>query len=384
MPAHAVADPAARRHIVVDGRELTGRPTGVGRYLLGILREWARAGTPHRITVIIPGPVPADVAALAPVIGVHPLPAQPLGTWFEQMVLPGVMRALRPDVVLAPAYTAPLRLPAPLVLVVHDVSFFAHPEWFGPREGWRRRLLTRLSARRAAIVATVSQFSASEITRYLGVPASRIRITPNAAPPLAHAHDRGPAQPPTVLYVGTLLERRHIEELIAGFALAASRVPAARFVLAGDDRNVPPFDIPALARQHGVEGRVEWRRYVSDAELASLYAAAHVFTFVSEYEGFAITPMEALAAGVPCVLQDTAVAREIYDGAALFVAPTPDAIGGAITTLLTDPGAGAALVAAGQARLSRYSWADSAARLLEALLDAVPAVPPRGARTGRR
>ena len=52
------------------------------------------------------------------------------------------------DVLFAPAYTAPLRLDAPTVVAIHDLSFVAHPEWFRLREGVRRRWLTGMSAER--------------------------------------------------------------------------------------------------------------------------------------------------------------------------------------------------------------------------------------------
>ncbi len=61
------------------------------------------------------------------------------------------------------------------------------------------------------------------------------------------------------------------------------------------------------------------RSYVPDAELASLYARAAVFVFLSEYEGFGLTPLEALRAGVPIVVLDTPVAREVYGDAAVYV-----------------------------------------------------------------
>ena len=116
------------RHVVIDGRELAGRPTGVGRYLLALLAEWARDPGDRRYTVIVPGAVPAALAALAPAITVDPLPASATGTWYEQTTLAGRVRDLAPDVFFAPAYTAPLRLPCPLVVTIHDVSFFALPQ----------------------------------------------------------------------------------------------------------------------------------------------------------------------------------------------------------------------------------------------------------------
>ena len=71
------------------------------------------------------------------------------GTWWEQTHLRRAVRANPPDVFFAAAYTAPLALGVPLAVTIHDVSFVAHPEWFRPREGARRRLLTRQAARAA-------------------------------------------------------------------------------------------------------------------------------------------------------------------------------------------------------------------------------------------
>ena len=69
------------------------------------------------------------------------------GTFWEQTTLFGAARQDGLDVFFAPAYTAPLRLEVPTVLLVHDLSFVTHPEWFRVREGLRRRLLTRWASR---------------------------------------------------------------------------------------------------------------------------------------------------------------------------------------------------------------------------------------------
>ena len=74
-----------------------------------------------------------------------------------------------------------------------------------------------------------------------------------------------------------------------------------------------------LATAKGVSERITFRGYVSDAELGTLYGRASVFAFLSEYEGFGMTPLEALAAGVPAVVGDTPVAREVYRSAARYV-----------------------------------------------------------------
>jgi glycosyltransferase involved in cell wall biosynthesis len=254
------------------------------------------------------------------------------------------------------------------VVLVHDVSFFAHPEWFGWREGLRRRWLTRASARRARAVVTVSGFSRGEIDRYLGVGGDRVVLAPPGSPPPI----RTPSVPraPVVLHVGSLFQRRHLPEMIEAFALVARTLPAARFVLIGDNRTSPRQDPRQLAAAHGIGDRVEWRDYVSDEDLDRAYRSARAFLFLSDYEGFAMTPLEAAARGVPSVLLDTPATREVYGHAALRVPLDPTAIAAALRRLLEDDAAHAAIVAEVQARLASYSWSTSAATILRTLTEA--------------
>ena len=350
-------------HIAIDGRELFGKPTGVGRYLLEVLKEWAQV--PHHFSVIVPHEPTAPLRHLGERFQWVVESGAGSGTRWEQTRLPRALARAMPDVFFAPANTAPLRLPCPFVVAVYDVSFFAHPEWFGRREGWRRRWLTRSAARRARTVVTVSEFSRQEIARYLGTPLENIEVAFPGSP--ATQHSPAVDREPVVLYVGSLFNRRRIDDLMRGFAETAVRVPAARLVLVGDNRTSPRVDPNELARTLGIADRFTWHSYVDDAEVSRLYATARVFAFLSEYEGFGIPPLEAISHGVPVVLLDTAVAREIYGTGAVFVPPVPREIGGALQRLLTDPAAHASVLEAGRARLALYSWSRTARALLSAL-----------------
>lgn len=358
-------------HIGVDGRELLGRPTGVGRYLAEILGAWIGDPTwPHRLTIFVPSSPGDDLRARFPNVDWHVVASTSTGTRWEQMRLPRAITRAGVDVFFAAGYTAPLRLACPFVVAIYDVSFFAHPEWFGWREGLRRRWITRSAARRARRVVTISEFSAREIVRWIGIRRDAIAIAPPGAPPMVDDGDAGPREP-IVLFVGSLFNRRRIPDLISAFAAAAGDVPNARLVLAGDNRTSPRIDPRALASTTGVGDRVEWRAYVTDAELAELYGRARVFAFLSDYEGFAMTPMEALARGVAPALLDTPVAREVYEGAAMFVPDDPTAIGAALRTLLIDDTARRRLVEAGRERLRAFSWRQAAATIRTALEEAV-------------
>jgi glycosyltransferase involved in cell wall biosynthesis len=354
--------------IGVDARELLGDSTGVGRYLAELLLRWsARADADRRhFTLYAPEPLSLDLpraAMTTRVIGGG------RGTWWEQTHLRRAVRGDRLDLFFAPAYTAPLGTGLPLALTIHDISFIAHPEWFRAGEGLRRRWLTRRGASLASVIFTDSQFSRTEIERYLRVDSGRIQvIPPGTSPP--RTPPAGPAQPrePLVLYVGSLFNRRRLPDLIAAFALATRRRPDARLVIVGDNRTWPRQDLTAVAAAHAVTAKTDFRSYIPDAELASLYARASVFAFFSEYEGFGLTPLEAMAAGVPPVVLDTPVAREVYGDAALFVAHG-DVEGAArtIDRLLSEPAAARAVLERAPAILARYSWADTAERTLAQL-----------------
>jgi glycosyltransferase involved in cell wall biosynthesis len=353
--------------IGIDGRELGGQSTGVGRYLGCLLHEWALSATEHTFSLYSPD---GKVALPAGLVGEVVVVPGAGGTRWEQIDLAGAVRRDRPDVLFAPGYTAPLRIGIPSVVVVHDVSFVAHPEWFSWREGARRRLLTRLSARRARYVLTVSEFSRQEIVTALAIEDSKVRVVRHGIglPVTAHA---GTRREPLVLFVGTILNRRHVPLLIEAFSRIAGQLPAARLEIVGRNRTHPHQDVASLVDRAGLGPLVSIRDWIPDGALADLYARATAFAFLSEYEGHGLTPLEALAAGVAPVVLDTPVAREAYGEAAIRVAADASVVAAALRDAL-DPSSvrRAAIMREAPAVLARYDWRRAARETLAILEEA--------------
>jgi glycosyltransferase involved in cell wall biosynthesis len=355
--------------VAIDARELLGRSTGVGRYLSGLLDAWQTLPSAALHEFVLCAPTPIDSLLLQSGRTTSAIGGGGTGTWWEQTSLPGLVTRAQADVLFAPAYTAPLFSRTPTVVAIHDVSFAARPEWFSRREGMRRRLLTRLSARRAARVLTISDFSRREIVNRLGIDPHKVDVAYPGISPVGS----GPLAPlqhsdPTVLYVGSLFTRRHIPELIMGVAALARRRPDTRLEIVGDNRTTPHVDMDSLVARAGMGAHVRIRSYVADETLGALYRSARAFVFLSDYEGFGLTPLEALAAGLPIVVLDTPVAREVYADAALYVSrPDPPLIEAALERVLTDEVERTRILAAGRAVLSRYSWRTCAEQVLDVL-----------------
>ena len=361
--------------IAVDARELCGRPTGVGRYLSELLAEWANdpEAARHGWTLY---------AHERPTIGapwsdsIRVLGGSGGSAW-EQWTFPRALSRDRPDVLFAPGYTAPLTAPAPTVLTVHDVSFFARPEWFSYREGRRRRLLTAWSARRARVVITDSLFSKSEIVTHIGLPEASIRVIPlgirrgepSFGTSVRNPREEPPAREPIVLYVGSVFARRRVDQLIASFDRVVDRVPSARLEIVGENRTVPHIDLEARRRGARHADRISIRSYVDEATLRGLYARASAFAFLSEYEGFGLTPLEALSSGIPPVLLDTPIARETCGPAARYVpaANMSDALVAALCDFLSDGASRDAVLQHAPGVLARYQWPAAAAATLHAI-----------------
>jgi glycosyltransferase involved in cell wall biosynthesis len=363
--------------IAIDARELAGLPTGVGRYLGEIIRAWGALpeAMEHDFILCAPATTTYD-GPLRVSMAVEP----GTGTAWEQRTLPRLARASSTDVLFCPGYSGPIFGSTPMVVAIHDVSFAAHPEWFRWREGLRRRIVTRASARRAARVLTLTEFSKREIVDHLGVPADRIDVVYPGVTPVTVGRGFSPATEapsigalsaglkpcPTLLYVGSIFNRRHVPETIKGFEHLARRRPDATLTIVGDNRTFPRIDLEHVAHDHE---RVTIRSYVSDDALRELYRGARAFVFLSEYEGFGLTPLDALAAGIPIVVLDTPVAREVFGEAAIYVAePTPPLVEAALEAALFDEGARAAALAQAPAIVARYSWSACARGVLQVLI----------------
>lgn len=292
------------------------------------------------------------------------------------------------DVVHVPHFSAPIVSPgAPLVVTAHDAIPLVLEPYRASRAMRARLAIVRQTVKRARIVITPSHHAASDIKRLLHVSASGIRVIPEAADgayrPATDDTERRAAtavgerlgvRGRYIFNAGGYDVRKNLPVLLEAFALALPRLrqPVA-LVIAGapHSRNqaiFPPLG-PVIER-HGLTDKVILTGFVTERDKLALYQAASLYVTPSSYEGFGLTPLEAMACGIPTIAADRTSLPEVVGAGGILVPPEVVPVSDAIVRVLTNDPLAGELARRAVARAATFSWRDTARQTLAAYRDA--------------
>jgi glycosyltransferase involved in cell wall biosynthesis len=328
--------------VIIDGRPLVGRRTGIGVHTAEIAR---RLG-------VEPPPLVATHAAIEDQEGLERcrfrVDAAPNGILWQQFVLP---RLAREGVLWGPHGTIPLSLRIPAVVTLHDFTSISMPGRHRVKTIASFNLFIGRSLAKAARVAAVSRVVAEEAVRGFGVPRNRITIVPNGVDEFFSPGDG--TEGDYILFVGTLEPRKGVADLLA--AWEALPEPRPRLILCGD---------AGWGARLRHRAGVEVTGYVDRERLRALYRGAQAFVYPSRHEGFGIPPLEAMACGTAVIATRTGAIADYAGDAALLVNPGDvHGLHDALAGLLRDAPLRRDLRARAAERASHYRWEASAATM---------------------
>jgi glycosyltransferase involved in cell wall biosynthesis len=310
--------------------------------------------------------------------------------WWEQVGLPRAVRATgrNLDLVHIPYFSAPAVKRLPYVVTIHDLIPMMLPAYHGSLAMRAYLQLVGRTTRAAALVLTDSEHSRSDIERLLGIRAERMRVIPLAADQqfspgttladcaaIEAARQRYGLERPFVLNTGGLDARKQVPVVIEAFARAMSCMSSEHDLVivgrahTGNRRMYPPLE--PVIRRHGLEARVHLVGGVPEEDFIALYRGAEAFVFASAYEGFGLTPLEAMACGAPVICSNRSSLPEVVGDAGLLVEPEPREIAAAILRLLGDGALRVEYRSRGIERSRTFTWKRAAEMTVEAYRDAL-------------
>lgn len=249
--------------------------------------------------------------------------------------------------------------------------------YWSMRSSWRDELSARLlfflhkrALRRADVVVAISEETKQSVIRLFGVPAERITVVYLSHVPLGEKKVSLPIPDNFFLFAGVLKERKNVAGIINAFSLFAKTNKTHELLIAGKQDGAYAESLRQLARTLGVEKRVRFVGYVTNAQLAYLYTKAQAFVFPSFIEGFGMPVLEAMSAGLPVITSSQGALAEVAGDAALLVDPRyPEDIAAAMSRIADDPQLREELKEKGLARAGQFSWQKTAEEILEIITD---------------
>lgn len=344
------------KQIIINGRFLTQKPTGVNRFAYEICK--ALQNLKLNFVLIVPKK--------------HVLEDYDISN-FQIEYVEGFSSHLW-DFISLPKYLGKIKCEYLLltftglgpifdknhIVTVHDLAFLENPSWYSKKYYYFYKLFTPILIRRAKLVLTVSEFSKNEILKYYPFAKGKIEVIYNAISDSIIDRERKPISEKYFLAVSSIDPRKNFARLIAAFKKA--HIPNIKLYIIGKyDR------VFAMNNDLNVHvDNVEFLGYVDNIELARYYSNAIALIYPSLYEGFGIPPMEAIANKCPVLLSDIPVFHEIYGDSVKYFDPydvddisnkLKQAIGYVDSELYENM----------ELMVSKYSWEKSANKILKIL-----------------
>jgi len=372
-------------HIAIDAHSVGTQLGGNESYAINLIEALARIDPINRYTLYV-----TKEAAIDRFQGRWPnfkvrrlLPHTPLVR--IPLTLALELRR-RPVDLLHVQYTAPPSSPCPMIATIHDLAFEHLPETFNRRSWMQLRLTVRRTARRAAHIITVSEYSREDLCRTYGIQSQRITVTPEAAPPhfapvtneteLRKIRESYGIGADYIVSLSSIQPRKNLVRLIEAYSSlrrvrSDSKLP--KLVLAGK-RGWLDREIFRAAKQTGFGKDILFIGYVPEPDLPALYSGAIGFVYPSYFEGFGLPVVEAMQCGTPVIAGNRTSIPEVAGDAALLVDPfDTGALTNAISRLIDDADLRASLRERGLKRAREFDWETTAELTLQAYRRAVTA-----------
>ncbi len=358
--------------------------TGSGQYMTHLLAALAEIDHDNDYVLLGPQPLEQSTTPAFP-YQVKPVPGFANNRenfeklLWEQLTGPAAAREAGVDLFHVPYFAPPLLPRTPTIVTIHDVIPLRLPLYQAGTKVKAYMRLVSQAAHNATMIITISQHARQDIIDALKIPSERIRVIYQAAgaeyrpvtdpATLAAARARYGLGERYIFYLGGLDQRKNVPQLVRAFAHLYSKIgdPKLQLLVAGnpDLQSGPLFPDPRpVAAGLGMTGQIIYR-FIEEEDKPALYSGASLFVFPSLYEGFGLTPLEAMSCGTPVVCSNRTSLPEVVGEAAISIDPDDlDAMVDAMQLVLTQNELRTDLRSRSLQQAAQFSWHKTARETL--------------------
>ena len=357
--------------------------TGLGQYLLHLTNTLMEIDQQNEYVILGPKSNAPEGFHHPQLLSAHAVPSWAMRdarveqVIWEQWTAPVAAQKAGVDVFHYPYFASPMIPRTPMIVTIADVIYFRLPHYL---EGPIKKTYMKMNmqaAQKASIIITLSEHARQDIVDLMNIPPERVRVTYLAAGDEYHPIPDPSVQAEVrarygigeryVFYLGGLDWRKNVPQLVRAFAQLYYQLadPNLQLFIAGDPdkqlgpRSMYPDPRPSAAAL-GIKDQVICR-FVEEKDKPALYSGAGVFVFPSIYEGFGLTPLEAMSCGAPVICSNRTSLPEVVGDAALSLDPDDtQALVDAMYGVLTNNTLRAERSARSLQRASLFNWRKTA------------------------
>ncbi len=314
-------------------------------------------------------------------IKVLPLPARFIALLLRLHLMPPVDLLLGKGTYIFPNYRNWPLLGSKSYTYIHDTVFMRYPQFVQPKNLTYLKKYVPLWIKRADKIITLSEFSKTELIRYLQVPKAKIIVvSPGVDSSVFYQKDEEEIEKmkqkynlyprPYILYLGNIEPRKNLIRLVRAFNMLPMDIKSSYDLLlvGGDGWLSEEINNEIKKARANGSSIVKPKEYIVDSDLPALLSGASLLAHPALYEGFGISPLQAMACGTPVLIANNSSLPEVVGNAGVLVnAEDENDISNKIQAILTNSKLSKIMISEGLNQAQKFKWETSAKKLLHAI-----------------
>jgi glycosyltransferase involved in cell wall biosynthesis len=290
---------------------------------------------------------------------------------WEQLIFPFKLKKLNPDIIFTPSVAVPLIFRGKFLTTIHDLAYKNNLQKYPFLRKIYINVITRIAVKKSIIIFTVSNFSKREIENEFALKDKKVLITYNGVDDsffrdykveeIIKFRKKYNLPDIFILYVGAIEPGKNLDKLFIAFSELLKKYDLELNLVLTTGVGWKQDYIINLLDQLKIKDKIIFLPYIEESELPLLYKSSKMLAYLSDYEGFGIPVLEALATGTP-VLTSTSEAIMEYSGNVVTSVNSQniEEIVKGIYDIITNKDFVSAKIIEGRKEAEKFKWVSSA------------------------